>query len=307
MGDSGAQDPQQELEDAPSPWLAPIRSVMRDGRKGVVILGGERLGWSDLYHRVLTMPLWGLILLLAAVYVLANLAFAGLYLLQPGDIAGARPGSFADAFFFSVQTLGTVGYGAMTPKGLYANLLVTAETFCNLVIVALSTGLIFTRFSRPTARVMFSNVAVITDYEGQPTLMFRAANQRGNRILEAEVNLSLAKQVTTAEGHTMRQFQDLSVSRGRSPLFVLSWLIMHRIDETSPLHGATPDSLAANGAEVLVALSGLDDTFAQRIHARHSYLPHEIQWRKRFEDILSISADGRRVVDYRMFHEVRDD
>ncbi|MDR3508625.1 MAG: ion channel [Caulobacteraceae bacterium] len=225
----------------------------------------------------------------------------------PGDINGARPGSFADAFFFSVQTLGTVGYGMMTPRGTYANLLVTAEAFCNLVIVALSTGLIFTRVSRPTARVMFSRVAVVTPFEGTPTLMFRAANQRGNQVMEAEVSLSMSRQITTAEGHSMRQFQELRVSRAKSPIFALTWLVMHRLDEDSPLRDCTPQSLAATGTEIIVALSGLDDTFAQRIHARHAYQAHEILWRKRFEDILSITADGRRMVDYRLFHDVRDD
>ena len=285
------------------PWA---RALMRKGPRDIVVIGRDRLGWNDAYHRVLTMPLWGLLLLLAAVYVVANIVFALLYMLQPDSIVGARPHSFGDAFFFSVQTLGTVGYGVMTPRTVYANLLVTAETFCNLVIVAMSTGLIFTRVSRPTARVMFSKVAVITNYEGVPTLMFRAANQRGNQILEAEVTVSLAKQVTTIEGHSMRQFQELKVARSRSPLFVLSWLIMHRLDETSPLHGCTGTSLNASGSEIIVALSGLDDTFAQRIHARHSYLPGEIVWGKQFEDMLSFDEDGRRVVDYNRFHDVRD-
>lgn len=293
--------------ETPNPWLAPMRTIAEEGRKGAVVMGSERLALNDLYHRILTMPLWGLLLLLAIVYLLANLLFAGLYLLQPGSIAGARPGAFSDAFFFSVQTLGTVGYGAMTPKGLWANSLVTAETFCNLVIVALSTGLIFTRVSRPTARVMFSKVAVITDYEGAPTLMFRAANQRGNRILEAEVSLNLVRQVTTLEGHTIRRFEELAVTRARSPLFILSWLVMHRIDETSPMFGLGPDDLPAMGGEILVALSGLDDTFAQRIHARHAYQPHEIRWGRRFVDILSVAPDGRRLVDYRLFHDVQDE
>ena len=302
-----SDDGEPEGQEPPDPWKASLRSMVRGGRRAVVILGRDRAGLNDLYHRILTMSLWGLLLLLAAVYLVANALFASLYLLQPGDIAGARPGSFADCFFFSVQTLGTVGYGAMTPRGLWANSLVTAETFCNLVIVALSTGLIFTRVSRPTARVMFSKSAVISDYEGVPTLMFRAANQRGNQILEAEVTLSLARQVTTIEGHSMRRFEELPVVRSRSPLFVLSWLIMHRIDQASPLFGMSSDDLAAVGAEILVDISGLDDTFAQRIHARYAYQPHEIHWRRRFADILSVAPDGRRLIDYRLFHEVEDD
>jgi len=288
---------------AAQPWAA---SFLRQSRRDVVVVGRDRMVWRDLYHTVLTMPLWGLLLLLAAVYLVANVVFALLYMVQPDSIAGAKPHAFADAFFFSVQTLGTIGYGVLTPRTVYANVLVTAESFCNLVIVAMSTGLIFTRVSRPTARVMFSRVAVVTNYEGVPTLMFRAANQRGNQILEAEVTVSLARQVTTIEGHSMRQFQELKVARSRSPLFVLSWLIMHRLDETSPLHGCTAKSLNESGSEIIVALSGLDDTFAQRIHARHSYLPSEIVWGKQFEDMLSFDQDGRRVVDYNRFHDVKD-
>ena len=285
----------------------PARRTAPVGFKDVVVVGRERTGWNDLYHRVLTMPLLGLLALLAAVYLVANFIFAVLYYIEPGDISGARAGSFADAFFFSVQTLGTEGYGVMAPHTLYANLLMTLESFCNLVIVAVFTGLIFARVSRPTARVMFSQVAVVTNYEGFPTLMFRAANQRNNRILEAEVVLSLARQVTTAEGHSMRKFEELSVIRARSPLFVLSWMIMHRIDEASPLYGKTSEDLAAMGAELIVALSGLDDTFAQRIHTRHAYQPHEILWRRRFLDVLSVTPDGRRMIDYRLFHTVDHD
>jgi inward rectifier potassium channel len=281
-------------------------SFLRTNRRDVIVVGRDRLGWNDLYHRVLTMPLWGLLVLLASVFIGANVIFAALYMLQPGAIAGAKPGSFWDAFFFSVQTLGTVGYGVMTPKTMYANMLSTVETFCNLVIVALSTGLIFTRVSRPTARVMFSRVAVVTNYDGVPTLMFRAANQRANQILEAEVTVSLARQVTTVEGHSMRHFQPLHVMRSRSPLFVLSWQVMHPIDESSPLYGLTPRALAEVGGEIIVALSGIDDTFAQRIHARHSYLPDEIVWGKRFEDMLSVNHEGRRIVDYNRFHDVRE-
>ena len=296
----------ESLTDDDNPHTAPwARSFLRQSPRDVIVVGRDRLGWNDAYHRVLTMPLWGLLLLLAAVFLTANAAFALLYMVQPDSINGARPHAFVDAFFFSIQTMGTVGYGVMTPKTLYANLLVTAETFCNLVIAALSTGLIFTRVSRPTARVMFSRVAVVTNYEGVPTLMFRAANQRGNQILEAEVTVSLAKQVTTIEGHSMRQFQELKVARSRSPLFVLSWLIMHRLDETSPLYGCTSRSLKESGSEIIVALSGVDDTFAQRIHARHSYLPGEIVWGKQFEDMLSFDQDGRRVVDYNRFHNVK--
>ncbi len=271
-----------------------------------VVVGRGRTGVTDIYHRLLNLPAWGLLLVLAGVYLSANVFFAGLYLLDPGGVTNARPCSFIDAFFFSVQTLGTVGYGAMTPKSVYANSVVTVEAFFSVVLVAVTTGVIFAKVSRPTARVMFSRVAVITDHDGAPTLMFRAANRRANQILEAEVMLNLVRQVTTAEGLTLRQLQELPVSRARSPLFALSWLVMHPINESSPLFGATPESLIEEGAELIVVLSGVDETFAQRIHARYAYKAEDIQWRKQFKDILSIRADGRRQIDYNHFHSVRD-
>jgi inward rectifier potassium channel len=136
--------------------------------------------------------------------------------------------------------------------------------------------------------------------------MFRAANRRANNILEAEVSVSLAHDAITREGHSIRRFEDLKVVRSRSPLFALTWTVMHRIDESSPLHGATSESLEASGAEVVVVMSGVDDRYAQRVHARHSYAADEVIWGARFEDILSVNEQGRRVVDYRRFHDIAD-
>src|SRR5665213_1893255 len=207
-----------------------------------------------------------------------NLLFASLYWLDPGGVANTRPHAFIDNFFFSVETISTIGYGVMTPKSLYANVVMTAEAFTGLGMVAIATGLIFSRVSRPTARVLFSRIAVITPFNGVPALMFRAANQRGNQILEAEASVNLFGEVITVEGHNMRRFQPLELVRARQPMFALSWTLMHFIDETSPLFGATADSLQADSAAIVVALSGVDEIFAQRIYARHSYLPDEIIW-----------------------------
>jgi inward rectifier potassium channel len=278
------------------------RRVRLTRTRGATIIGQQRR-WNDLYHVLLTMPWWAFFAVMALTFVTLNAAFAGLYLLDPNGIANARPGSFADHFFFSVETLGTLGYGVMAPQSLYAHSVVTAEAFVSLVNVAIATGLIFARFSRPTARVLFSKVAVISRFEGVPTLMFRVANQRGNQILEADVSLTLAFRTTTREGTPMRRFQELRVMKSRSPLFALSWLIMHPIDETSPLWNATPESLAATQSEVLVMISGNDQSFAQRIFARHSYLPEEIVWGGVFVDVLTMSPEGELLVDYRHFHD----
>lgn len=258
----------------------------------------------DVYHSVLTCTWVQFFASIAVLYVVFNLAFAGLYLLDGHAIANARPGSFADAFFFSVQTMATIGYGQLYPQTLYGNLVVTLEVLLGMCSLALATGLIFARFSRPTARVMFSAVAIITPYDGVPTLMFRAANQRRNQILEAQVNVAVLRDQRTREGRQMRRFHDLALSRAHTPMFGLTWTVMHPIAEGSPLHGATPESLAAENAEIVVTLSGIDGTFAQTIYARHSYVADEVLWNRRFADILGQLEDGTRVIDYRRFHEV---
>ena len=290
---------------SPNPDDRPRFSNFTAARKDIRVIGAETGGIRDLYHGILTIPWWGFFLLVLGVFLGANALFAFLYWLDPAGVAGARPHSFTDDFFFSVETLSTIGYGVMTPKSLYANIVVTAEAFVGLGIVAVATGLIFARVSRPTARVLFSRIAVITPFDGLPALMFRAANQRGNQILEAEASVSLFAETITSEGHRMRRFQDLKLERSRQSMFALSWTLIHRIDDASPLHGHTRDSLEAIFGEIVVALNGVDEVFAQRIYARHSYLPDEILWDRQFADVLTTDADGRRVVNYHAFHDVK--
>ncbi len=296
-----------------------MRAVLREKRGGRIASGPPRLvgpsvasvvrlgqtrDLRDLYHALLTMRWPTFLGGMAAAYIGANVVFALLYLAGGKSIANARPGSFADAFFFSVQTMATIGYGVMYPQTLYANLLMTGESLLGMIAVAIGAGLVFARVSRPTARVLFSRHAVIMPYDGVPTLMLRAANQRRNQILAAQVQLTLARSETTREGHAMRRFYDLRLSRSRSPLFALTWTIMHPIDGESPLRGATQDSLRAAEAEIIVTLNGIDETFAQTIHARHSFIADDLRWDSRFVDILSTLPDGRRAVDYSRFHEV---
>jgi inward rectifier potassium channel len=281
----------------------PVRLIARETADQTLAIGLRRPWFGDLYHFALRLPWWRFLLGGVAFYLAANAVFATLYLLQPGAIANARPGSFADAFFFSVQTIATLGYGVMAPATLYANLVVTAETATGLMLLALATGLVFARFSRPTARILFSRVAVVGPYNGVPTLSFRLANQRQNQILEAEVRAVLLRDERTAEGTLIRRFYDLNLARYRSPVFALTFSVMHEIDRDSPLHGATSASLQADNAELIVTASGIDETIAARVHARTSYLPHEILWSHRFVDVIGWSDDGCRVIDYRRFHD----
>ncbi|MEO7026571.1 MAG: ion channel, partial [Caulobacteraceae bacterium] len=252
-------------ERAPAPASYP-----RLGSGTLPFIGLPRDRWRDGYHFLLTMPLWRFFAAMAAVFIAINGVFAVLYALDPAGVAGARRGNLLDDFFFSVQTLGTLGYGVMSPKSLYANCLVTVEVFLGVFNQAVATGLLFARISRPTARIMFSDNAVITVFEGQPTLIFRAANRRRNLVVEAEVSVNLLRDVVTQEGETLRRFEELPTLRARSPLFFMTWTVMHRVDETSPLHGETMETLLAKQAEILVVMKGLDETFVSTIHARTS-------------------------------------
>jgi inward rectifier potassium channel len=260
----------------------------------------------DLYFGLLTMPWSGFFGVLAVFYFAFNVVFALLYLATGDGIGNARPGAFADAFFFSVQTMATIGYGQMYPQSLAANLLVCFEVLFGMSGLALATGVIFARFSRPTARVLFSHVAIIAPHNGVPTLMFRAANQRRNQILEAQVSVALLRDEDTGEGMAMRRFHDLPLVRARTPMFSLTWMVMHPIDENSPLHGATTETLAAQSAEIVVALIGLDATVSQTVQARYSYFASEIVWNRRFADIISRGADGSRIIDYGRFHDLAE-
>jgi len=259
---------------------------------------------TDPYHALLTAGWAAFFGLLGAAYVVFNLVFAFLYRLQDASIFNAKPGSFADAFFFSVQTMATIGYGDMHPATLYANILVTVEVLFGLAGFALATGLIFARFSRPTARIMFSRNAVVAAYDGQRMLMFRAANQRRNRILEAQSSLMLVRNEWTKEGTVMRRFYELKVTRSHNPTFALTWTVMHPIDDQSPLRGATPESLKEHEAEIVVTLFGVDESFSQTIHARYGYPADHIRWGWRFVDIIGRTPEGRLTIDYEKFHDM---
>lgn len=250
------------------------------------------------------MPLWAFFSVMGGAFLALNGLFGFLFWIDPGGLTGARPWSFADAFFFSVQTFGTMGYGFMAPKSLWTNWTVTAEVFVAIFFLAVATGLMFARISRPTARIMFSKIAVITPYEGVPTLMIRAANRRRNMVVEAEASLNVLLTATTAEGVVMRRFEALPLIKPSTPLFALTWQMMHAIDETSPLFGETRESLIAKSAEILVILKGLDETFVTTIHSRRSYLPEDIVWGARFADIFSMTPEGRRLIDFAKFDQV---
>jgi len=232
-----------------------------------------------------------------------NLIFASLYFL--GDHAINNAHAFSDCFFFSVETLATVGYGNMSPATFYGHCVATAEIITGMLSLAVITSLVFARFSKPTARILFSRFAVIAPYNGVPTLMFRVANQRHSYILEVGASLVLVRDEETADGHSLTRFHDLKLERARSPMFALTWQIMHRIDESSPLYGVTQQAMQEGDMRLAVTLTGMDEIFAAAISARHTYNHEDIQVDRRFVDIFSEGEHPRHLyVDLGRFHDL---
>ncbi|MDD5585838.1 MAG: ion channel [Alphaproteobacteria bacterium] len=287
----------------PSPSRA-HRFVTRDGRVNVKRHGLRPRHPRDWYHHMLALSWPKVIGVVALAYLLVNCLFALLYLVDPHGLQGARPGSFRDAFFFSVQTLSTVGYGVISPQSFYANAVATAESLVALICFGLISGLFFSRFSRPSARVMFSHFAVIAPYEGAPTLMFRAANRRGNQILQAQIHVSLSRNERTLEGESIRRVYDLRLLRSASSFFNLTWTVRHPIDELSPLMGESSQSLCDSETEIVVLLSGTDDVFGQTVHGRFAYNHEEILYKYRFVSMFDRDEHNRPVIDFTKFDAV---
>jgi inward rectifier potassium channel len=269
----------------------------------VRVIGAKRLPLRDLYHRFLHARWAVAIGAIVLGYLGLNALFALVYL-EVGGIAHARPGSFADAFYFSVQTMGTIGYGAMYPETPAANALVVAESVTGLIVIAVATGLVFAKFSLATSRIVFAKQATIAPMDGVPTLMFRLGNERSNRIIEATIRVSMVRTERTREGMLFYRMYDLALTRERSPMLSRSWTAMHRITPESPLHGHTPASMKADEIELFVTVVGVDDTSLQPVNARHKYTDEAIVWGARHADILSEDEGGVIVLDLRKFHEL---
>jgi inward rectifier potassium channel len=284
--------------------LAPLNPD-RFSRQTIKAIGLEHAPQKDVYHFVLGRTWPQFFLLVGVVFVLTNMLFAWLFLAEPGSVANIRSGSFEDAFYFSVQTLATIGYGGMYPVTRYGHIIVAFEAIVGILMVALITGITFTRFARPSARVLFSDKVVISPRDGVPHVMFRMANWRRNRIVEARLGVTLLVTEKTREGEVMRRQVDLPLLRDRTSVFFLTWSAMHLIDERSPFFG--PDGLErlrAQQAEIYLALTGLDETIGQTIHVRKQYTLDDVVPNARFADVLTTGDDGRRVIDYRKFHDV---
>jgi len=272
------------------------------GQVEVTKLGAPRFNWHDAFHVIMSLTWPQFFAGAITVYLLANLFFASVYFL--GDHAISHATTFADFFFFSVETLATVGYGNMSPGTFYGHCVATMEIITGMLSMAVITSLVFARFSKPTARILFSRIAVIAPYNGVPTLMLRVANERHSYILEANATVVLVRDEDTPDGHSLTRFHDLKLVRARSPLFALSWQIMHHIDESSPLHGVTAQAMKDGDMRLAVTLSGTDEIFAAGINARHMYTHENILFERRFVDIFSEGEHARHLyLDMQRFHD----
>ncbi len=278
------------------------RVVMLGGRE--VIAEGLHLSfWADISHRSMTASWPAFIGGAALVFVAFNAVFALFYWIGNEPISNVPGGAYIDYLYFSIETLSTAGYGDMHPQTHYGHFIATVELFTGIFSMSLMTGLIFARFSRPNARLLFADYPVISSHEGKRTLMVRFANERHNIIGNATARLWMLKNVVTMEGRPLRRFYELPLIRNEHPALALSWTLYHVVDEESPLYGLNADDLDASKVSLLVVVSGYDVVAAQIVHARKSYDHSDIRFGQRYADIIGTSEDGRIRINYGRFHE----
>jgi inward rectifier potassium channel len=261
----------------------------------------------DAYHLVVALSWPRFLLLAVGAELLMNAAFALLYLAQPGAIANVRAGSFADAFFFSVETSATVGYGEMHPTTFYGHIVCTAEIFSGIAMTALTTGLLFVRFSHPRPRIGYAESAAIGMHGGHPTLMIRVANLRRTALYDAVAHLALVLSIRDSRGDVVRRVHELRLARSRLPLFALAWTLMHRIDESSPLHGYDAARLKERDARLLLSVEGRDIAMAAQVIDTMVYKPAQIAFGMRYAEFLSVDAAGNAVADLSAISRIERD
>jgi inward rectifier potassium channel len=278
--------------------------VVKVGTREVITEGIARPIFHDLFHHFMTVSWSRLFATLATFFLVFDLLFGVLYYLSPGSVANLSPPGFAGDFFFSVETLATVGYGEMHPATFYGHLIAMIEIFVGLMSLALITGLMFARFSRPQARFLFTKNAVVRPIAGKPTLMFRAVNERQNVVQDASARLAMLRDELTEEGYRIRRIVDLPLLRSQHPMFALGWTLMHVIDDASPLSSETAESLSKSRTAFVLSLSGTDENTGQTLMARGEYSSADIRWNSTFHDILEEAPDGAIHVDYGKFHDI---
>lgn len=261
--------------------------------------------WRDIYHWILSLTWSRFTLLVLGLYLGLNLLFALAYWLQPGCIAEMPPHSFRDAFFFSIETLATVGYGHMHPATFYGHVVVSIETLAGMFSTAVMTGVIFVRFSRPTAKILFSDKAVIAPFDGKTTLMLRVANGRHQSMVDTHFYLMLVRDEPVLEGDSARRFYQLQLTFDRVVMFPAALTLRHVIDEASPLHGQSAEDLKACDARLMVCLNGIDTVIPAPMQSQRDYRWSDIRFGEEFVEIYTEDANGRYTVDYGRFHETK--
>ena len=305
---SDVSDPTDVGIDVQQSRVSRARLLNRDGSFNVERSGSSVFSSRSLYHYFMNIsgPLFFSYIIGA--YLTVNILFAISYFLcGPTAIEGlpdtGATERFYNCFFFSVQTFATIGYGKMSPHGIAPNFLATAEALVGLLGFALATGIFFARFSRPTARILFSDRAVIAPYRGSKAFQFRVVNERKNQIIHAEAKVVLSR--LEAQGDdVVRKFYELRLERAQVMFFPLNWTVTHLIDKESPLHGISEENLADSDAEFMVLISGTDDTLAQQVFSASSYKPNEIVWHARFKNILEEQSNGVPRIDLGRIHEI---
>src|SRR5438477_2243243 len=282
----------------------PNHVSIRAGQVEFVKVGTDAWRWRDVYRWLLGLSWPRFAAFVASLYVGLNVLFAALYSFQQNSIAGSTGGHwFFDCFFFSVQTLATVGYGHMYPQTLYGHIITTIEIMSGIFLFAVMTGLIFVRFSRTTARVMFSNSMVVAPLNGKPTLMVRIGNENQHSMVEAEFRIMFSRDEPLLEGGDFRHFYVLKLHFDRLTVFPAALTLRHTIDEQSPLHGETPESLKAGRALFIVSVVGIDQVIAAAVQTQKDYTWRDIRFGNRFVEIYSQHGDGKLTVDYGRIHD----
>jgi inward rectifier potassium channel len=280
--------------------------TVRSGSFEFVKLNTEKFDWRDAYHLILTLSWPQFAAVVFGVYVAINVVFAVLYLLGPNSVAEMSPGSFFDAFFFSVETLATVGYGHMFPVSFYGHVVTMLEIMVGMFGLAVITGVIFVRFSRPTARIRFSKLAVISPFDGVPTLMLRIANLRHQAMVEARFSMILVRSDITAEGEEIRRFIPLRLTFDHLITFPAVLTLRHRIDQTSPLSGLTAEDFQRWDVRILVSIVAVDTVIPAPVESAGDYSHDQIEWGRRFVEIYHQNKEHQWTVDYGRIDETEE-
>jgi inward rectifier potassium channel len=269
--------------------------------------GISRFDLRDPYHVAVTLTWPQFLLTLLGVYLSVNLLFAALYTAVPGSVVNAGHGNFADAFFFSFETLATVGYGEMYPGNLFGHIVACAEITSGVAFTAILTGLTFVRFSRPKSKFVIADKMVVARYNGTPTLMLRIGNGRPGLIADVHAQLNVLLSETSLEGTMFRHSHTLKLIRSQLPILPLAWTVMHPIDESSPIYGMDSAQLVQSDARLFLSLEARDPSITALVYELRNFQPQDVAFGMRYADAVVTEPDGSTVMDLNMISGIEPD